>query len=105
MWATIDANGVVKLTVRTRWREGVAPFPFAGVDSSRFGLTNFNCPNGSSLTLTPAAGLRAVRVSDGATVYTWPANSFGLDATTTATNSAYDGYAERTQVLTIPLGS
>jgi len=104
MWATIDSNGVIKLTTRTRWREGVAPFPFAGVDSSRFGLTNFNCANGSSASLTPAVGLRAVRASDGATVYTWPANSFGLDATTTATDTSHDGYAERTQVLTIPLG-
>ena len=43
MWATVDANGVVTVTVRTRWRKGAEPFPFAGVDPLRFGISVFGC--------------------------------------------------------------
>ncbi len=43
MRAEIDANGVVRLEARTRWPKGPSPYPFAGIDSSRFGAFQFTC--------------------------------------------------------------
>ena len=100
MWATVDANGVVTVTVRTRWRKGAEPFPFAGVDSLRFGISVFGCG-----TLSLATGMRLVRVSDGATVYTWAPGSFNMFLTTVSTDTSDPDFTERVQRLVVPLGA
>ena len=104
--ASISSAGVVTLTVRTRWRKGVAPFPFAGVDSARFGLTALFCPFDSvTRSYFPPIGLRVVSAATGATVFTVPTNAFSLNGTTVATDTSNPSFNERTQALVIPLGT
>ena len=100
-WASVNGDGVVSLTVRSRWRKGDT----AGVDSTRFNSTQFLCPDGSTTPVfSPANGLR-VQAVDGTVLYTWGTSSFDLTATTVSTDTTNPQYDERVQSLIIPLGA
>ena len=68
-------------------------------------MTGFGCP---AIVITPV-GLTIVRVDTGATVFTFPSGAWpspGLAGDrTTAMDSSNPAFDERTQVLTIPLGT
>src|SRR5690349_11624748 len=104
MWASIDNQGVVTLTMRTRWRKN--RFSASGVDPARFGETSFTCtpPLGGATitgTVSPATNMQIKRASDGAVMLTYPTNAFTFTSFTTATDETPDQYSERTQVFKI----
>src|SRR5687767_5124195 len=58
MWASIDANGVVRVTARTRWRKDFAEA--LGISPARFGISSFgaSAPGCPGLNVSPASGMR-----------------------------------------------
>ncbi len=109
-WGSIDAQGVVTVTARTRWRKGVAgapvgTFPFSGVDPTRFGNAVFICQAGPAVNVTPPAGLRLVNVTTGANVFIWQNGGFNESATVVSADQSNPSYDEAVQVFGIPLGT
>ena len=104
MWATIDGNGVVTVTARTRWRKDFTGT--FGIDPSRFGEASFTCTlNGSTSTFTPATGFQIIRLSDHATVFSATSSTFPYAATHPVVNTAPAQYTEVTQTFVLPLGT
>jgi hypothetical protein len=133
-WASIDVNGGVTVTARTRWRKGAFGDPNffgqVGISPLRFGANVFACGYDHSqvVTVPLATGMQIVCASGGGCggnplgtiMYAWPADcdfqtqigttdyecyGFTQDLTTVSTDTTQPSYEERVQVLPIPLGS
>lgn len=104
IWTTVDANGVVHLFARTRWRKGSQPFPFSSLgphDSGLFQIFRVDADGTATLVVTLSPSL-FIDKDTGMRLTT--NDAFNADTTISSdmTDAAFD---ERFQRIILPIGA